>query len=424
MSISIPKTRVNLLFLEKILLALLVVFLSLPNILPQTGRMVSVFLILLLMIHTLSIIVNGEKTAIPASTPLFVWLVFYLYVLVDRGPIFTGTDKTWALNFFCIFTYLLLNSKRNPEIVLFFIKTLEVVELFNALATIIFWVFPDLYPIYENAFLSDQLRIAGRGYRSGLTSHYSTNGMLIELGLLSSFSLLSSNEKKHKIFFGVYLLALVLTTKRAHLFFGLAACMTGYWFSSRNKSISKRMKYVLLIVLLLVIWYIAAQFFPDLGRTLVRFEITEDTLRQSYRIICIELFQQHPLLGNGWEAFTNYLYGTYLGDSLVSWENTTQNAHNVYFQVLAEQGFIGEILFLAAVLITFLYSVKKLLQINQVESQDTDRSSDLICLRLTIAIQTFFILYCLTGNPLYDNIIYIPLFLSFGICCCLANREI
>ena len=189
------------------------------------------------------------------------------------------------------------------------------------------------------------------------------------------------------------------------------------------------MKYVLLVVLLIVIWYITAQYFPDLGNTFARFEETfnsiergEETARGTYRAICIELFQSNPLFGNGWEAFTQYFYGTYLGDEKAVQGNTAQNAHNVYFQVLAEQGIIGEILLLLAIGITLKYSINKYIYILDTNKQDSNYIEENICLRYTLAFQIFIILYFMTGNSLYDVNNYIPYFVSLGICCSFIEK--
>ena len=423
MNKTIPRIKINEILIEKILLVFVAVCVSFPIIMPQSKRMISVFLILLLMVHAFYIMIKPERTRIPKSTPLFLWVIFFLYIMVDRGPLLSGSDSGWVANFFCIFAYLLLNAKKNPEIVLFFIKTLVVVDLVNALATIIFWIIPSLYPIYENIFLSDQLRIVGKGYRSALTSHYSTNGMLISVGLLASYALLSSKERKYKIIFFIDFFALILTTKRAHLIFSAVAIMAVFWFSNHNK-ISKKMKYVILIILIVVIWYIAAQFIPDLWKTIERFDTADNTNRLAYWNLCFQMFKKSPLIGNGWESFTTLLYTTPLGDNKAIWGNTTQNAHNVYFQVLAEQGIIGEILFLISIAGTYLYSLMKLMHTCQIKVRNKQQDVNLICLRFTLAMQTFFILYCLTGNPLYDRYINIPLFMSFGICCCFAFKRI
>ena len=69
------------------------------------------------------------------------------------------------------------------------------------------------------------------GYRAGITSHYSINAMVLAVGLIVFTSFLIANwNKKNKInvlIIDLFLLTILLTTKRAHLLFGFLAILVG-----------------------------------------------------------------------------------------------------------------------------------------------------------------------------------------------------
>ena len=414
--IKIKKRKIELLFIEQTLMVVIAVFLSYDSILPKSSRIVTIALLFLTGIHIFYMLYTKEFDNIQVYSPLIFWFAFYFFVIIDRGPIgFSENHFSWPGRLFCIFLYLLFNSRNNNKILYFFIKTLAYVELGNAAATVFFWLFPNVYPLYRTVFLSNIIRIVGAGFKSGLTSHYSTNGLLLSLGLFASYALLLTKEKKYKFFIILYLFALTLTTKRAHLVFSLISCLFIFWLSNRKKGFNKWIKYAFILIFLAFIWYIIAQFIPDLGITFVRLENTNDFAREAYRDICIQIFHENPLIGKGWGAFTTDLYGTYLGSELIALGNTRQDAHNVYYQILAEQGLIGEILFITAIITTLLFSVKRLDYFVSLTFKGIYNNEVLTCISFSIIIQVFIILYNLTGNPLYSYNCYIPYFFSMGI---------
>jgi probable O-glycosylation ligase (exosortase A-associated) len=60
------------------------------------------------------------------------------------------------------------------------------------------------------------------------------------------------------------------------------------------------------------------------------------------------LAKDHPITGGGYKAFTHELFFTYAPDPL-----NHHDAHSIYFEVLAEQGFPGLIMFLGLGVLTW-----------------------------------------------------------------------
>ncbi len=74
-------------------------------------------------------------------------------------------------------------------------------------------------------------------------------------------------------------------------------------------------------------------------------------MRLNSWIVAYRLALDHPFFGGGFRPFTPAVYLAYSPDD--KW-NTQQDAHSIYFQVLAEHGFVGLGLFLLLILATMV----------------------------------------------------------------------
>jgi len=68
--------------------------------------------------------------------------------------------------------------------------------------------------------------------------------------------------------------------------------------------------------------------------------------------VAYQLAKDSPILGGGFRTFTTEIYLTYIPDYIYA--NQQQDAHSIYFQVLAEHGFPGLALFLGLMVSTFV----------------------------------------------------------------------
>ena len=113
---------------------------------------------------------------------------------------------------------------------------------------------------------------------------------------------------------------------------------------------------------------------------------------------------QNPLWGNGWASYRYLSNMVYL--------NNYYEVHNVYLQLLAETGVIGFLIFItifSKILWTCVNTYHKI--------HDDDMSS---FLAISIAGQSFMLIYSLTGNVLYDQLYLIAyaVFCAMGLACC------
>ena len=285
---------------------------------------------------------------------------------------------------------------------------------FHAFCTIVFWLVPALYPPVKSAFFSGSYM--ARDYRSGFTAHYSTNSIYLSLGLVCwACGLVGSRKKarvKDLILGLILLLALFLTTKRGPLVASVAAIVVSCLFVNRKKLTGTMLKTVISVGVL-------ATFVPAVQATLERFiELSDDGTgngRSYLYDFAWSMFHANPLLGCGWGAYSKYVATTPLGAMYSNLGFSSMSTHNVYLQLLAETGVIGLISFVLPAFLSIFATMQ------QSESQlEEGLYGDSFCLWACLGVQIFFLIYCFSGNPLYDPQCYIPYFTScvavFAIC--------
>ena len=94
---------------------------------------------------------------------------------------------------------------------------------------------------------------------------------------------------------------------------------------------------------------------------------------------------------------------------------TSMSTHNVYLQLLAETGIVGLALFLVPAAVTLIAAMRR-----SVAHRGGGLYGESFCLWACVGAQIFFLVYCFSGNPLYDPQCYVPYFIScvtvFAIC--------
>ena len=198
----------------------------------------------------------------------------------------------------------------------------------------------------------------------------------------------------------LFAVCLVLTNKRAHLLFVIMACAICYYCSSKSREKAKR---ILIIVFggALLIWliYLAVQYidvgvFRKLRIMLRELERDEDIThgRLSRSSIALKYFLKKPLLGIGWEGYRAIPELDY-----------AISTHNIYLELLCETGILGTTVFLLFFLKALLAAIKNLKRCPEGSFGETAF--------FLLFMQLFFLLYGLTGNPLYDPPYYVPYFM-------------
>lgn len=289
------------------------------------------------------------------------------------------------------------------------LRAIVLFALFHALCTVLFWIVPSLYPVVKSVFFAGSYMASD--YRSGFTSHYSTNGIYLATGFVICFCLLTSRRKKSPLVdvlvCALLLFALVLTTKRAPLAAAVAAVVLVYLCAHRSNLVSALLRAAPLVVAIGLLVAAMAAFVPAIGDTFARFlELaTDDTGngRSDLYAIAWDMVAEHPVMGCGWGSYASYVAMTAAGAMYDNIGFTSMSTHNVYLQLLAETGVVGLCAFLVPAVGTLLYGIRK-----------ANASLIPAAAWAAVGMQIFFLVYCVSGNPLYDPQCYIPYFMS---CC-------
>ena len=343
-----------------------------------------------------------EKVFFLASGWLYFAVVYVACydVMIANGNIFKPLRWIWAV--FIMLSFVSMKEGHGHILI-----TAAVCSFVNAAATILFFIVPSLYKFMHTIYHewpagTDNGKF---GFKAALTNHYSHNAMLIipVILILTSY-LLTSKKKGHKKFAIIALVisafAIILTAKRAHLLFGVAAVVVTYLIIGKGNKFKRVFLLGIIAVLAVALFYIASLYVPQINLVLQRFEtVGEDnssTTRLKMWALAFTLFRNHPIFGAGWGAY-KFLYSeTFHKDPL--------DAHNVYIQMLAETGVIGFIIFVftafSALYVTIRY-IKKRKTLN-------------MPIVYSLVMQMFVLMYCTTGNCIYD-IMFCHYIIALGI---------
>jgi probable O-glycosylation ligase (exosortase A-associated) len=114
---------------------------------------------------------------------------------------------------------------------------------------------------------------------------------------------------------------------------------------------------VLILPLLLVAGLIGPSLMPkQWTERMETIETYEEDISANQRLnswwVAYQLAKDSPILGGGFRTFSIEIYQTYMPGYIYA--NQQHDAHSIYFQVLAEHGFVGLGLFLSLIVSTFL----------------------------------------------------------------------
>ena len=368
------------------------------------------------------------------SNPLLLCLVFFAVVLTNNNrDLLDGSGFLWICQFGgTLVVALALSRSTSHHWADVAVRAIALFGLLYAVATIIFWLFPSAYEaVYPFLRTRTAGVISGAGYRAGLTTHYSDNGMYIVLGFLAC-ACYSIGEKGRfwRIAAALCLIGLVLTTKRAHLAFGIAAFSCSYFVMNSQRKLSSFGKFIAVTAVALLLLYILSFFNSDVLNVLSRFQAMMDGDsfgdRSDFYQICLNMWGENPILGLGWGS-----YAVAFNQSPISYEYrrlgySDMDAHNVFLQLLAEEGLIGFALMVLVISASLVITLRALLRpgVSEVSSSEDfvylHNRSILAC---SLSVQLFFAMYCMTGNPLYEAKMFVPWLVSIGISISLASFQ-
>ena len=284
--------------------------------------------------------------------------------------------------------------------------------LLHSTVTILEYAIPGFYtssilPLFKSAmYYNDLIWVFSIGKIPGLAGHFSTNGIYLSVGLVILSVCLMNRRNKRKlpliILVVITAIALLLTGKRAVLIFGAVGIFIAYFCLNADKPSKRIVKIIGVVILIVLLFFIARTFIPALDNFINRFIETSErgditTGRGELNSVAVRFFAENPIIGIGWDHYKYYYLAVY---------NKLLNAHNVFLQLFAENGILGAAPFFGLFVLLYVRAIRALLRYVKTEAEKDPACT--LALTLSISMQTMFLLYCLTGNPLYDSQMLIP----------------
>lgn len=275
-----------------------------------------------------------------------------------------------------------------------------------AFFTFIFYFSSSLYSQYINLMFPQNswylMRNYEKGYMCGLTRNTAFNAGYILFGISVLAMRLINRDIKRKtstiiIVIGM-VIALFLTVKRNAILFGLAALGITYIVSSNRKD--KVVKIIAWLIVGILLLALVSEFIPGvssaLDKTILQSEEGDISNGRFFKYAeTIAVFVRNPVLGTGWGSMKTNAALLFSG---------VDSAHNIYLQLLAETGIVGFLIFA----MFFIFNLRQAVIIIKDESYIEYKLESMIAL----FIEIYFLLYGLTGNPLYDAAFNIPYLLA------------
>ena len=391
----------------------MVFFLFAPNgyglIIPYYSTSSSLYRYVIIGLFIILLLTKRLKNVLTAN---FLFMLICLLVCISNNYDLANNNYAYV-QMFGLVVLMSLFCVTDAEWIYTFENAILVISSFYMITTLLFFFVPSLYssiaiPIFQNSSVFDLQSEYNRGIMFGFTTHYSSNAIYLALGFIVSVAkaFFSGNRKNCKEVFlsFLFLFALLLTGKRAHIIFSIVAIIVTYYCYAAKEKFGRIFKIMALIIVGIVAVYIMSFFVPQVMNFVNRFiETAEQGDMLMYRDVfyayALDGFTKAPILGNGWMWYNHTIN-----------LNSAYNVHNIYIQLLAETGIVGFIFFVGYFIYAFVRAAHLLVQIKKEGNEYLERFSFPIA--ATLMLQVFFICYGMSGNPLYDTEMFIPYLIS------------
>lgn len=296
------------------------------------------------------------------------FLIFQLSISYNRGTTLAFVER--------FFVYGLL---------FFFIPNLEL--NYKIIKAIRLYSFPVAVSIIITTLVN--------GSRSGgLVGNYQFAGMMMSISFgVMLISYYFERNRWDAVGMVLTLMALFMSGKRT---FSLLAVLAYILVARLNNDPGKRKRFISLSLFIVIAVVVAYFTVPPVRLLLERIEYyagdTSYNGRSYFWTAAFDIFKQKKLFGIGMGCFAQYFDVFYhrLGNM------KSLDAHNVYIQMAAELGIIGEALFIGL----FLYSLVTTFRLLKSQNVQNNKKA-MYVLVYSIFLQVWFLVYNMTGNPLY-----------------------
>lgn len=348
---------------------------------------------------------------------LFAWVMLLIPLTFNNQDVKNSSFQQ-IIVFYSVFVMIPVLNKRT-EWVSYLWNVIRAYCLFHFLAglyllidkkTLMHFVIPHLTFPKGGVTRKLLMEAISAGYMTGLCNHYSTMGMIMSICVISFSDCLFTDKKNpyKVIWFFITAVGLAITGKRGPLLFTIVSiAFTFILFSKIRLSVRSIITGIVSVLTVAVASFVAYLKVPQVRSVIERFTQGGDkgnindmtTGRVEYFWIpALKMFRSSPLIGHGWRSFSHNIVNEGFGLH-------GNDAHNIYIQLLAETGIIGFIMVVSFFILTWFITFRQIKRFVRCSLE-----KDAVYLKLSLTYQTFFLLYGLSGNPLYDIRCY-PLYL-------------
>lgn len=371
---------------KKILIISIMTYFFLLLIMPHNTFILT---LALLMVDLLFLATKKNmKMKINFNTIIFGFFVLISLLGILVGGIYIGGAFIHVLTLATIWlNYVLLTSFDGWQPI--FLKSLFFIGIFFILGSIIQIISPSLIVSLNRILLADHLftlsynQITWADSLVGFTHNTAINGYVLSvLSLWVANIFLLTKDKRTKIlsliaFLLLYYL-LFLTGKRGFIIFSVLIILYLIFVNTNIKLYA----ILLSIVAILFLYLLVSN--TDIGREILErtFETDDVTSGRTdiYKIMWEDI-KSKPFWGSG--TFTTQNIAT------------VNHGHNVYLQVLRENGIFGFLCLISLLLYNSIKTHRLIIK--------TKNYSEKYLLGLSQVFQLLFIMWSFTGNPLYDT---------------------
>jgi O-antigen ligase len=369
----------------------------------------SMFLLVALLGAAFLMLVSALEysNTVPDSRTFLCWFATVLFVSLRSADISHG-DYGYLLHYVFLLCFFFISCCftqwiRPAFCVMVFFTAIHV------FCTFWFGLSPSFYlnhivPLFAEQYRPMLIQLCSKGYLAGLTEHYSVNGIYLAIGTGVIFCG-AFDPKCKKIIKNMLLIlcvvALLMTGKRGPLLFAVLSSFFTYYVYHSEKKRGRLFVALLALCGMAALLFVIALFVPKVSNTINRFMNPGEDITGGRMILynlAWRLFQSSPFFGIGWGGYKYAANASEIGRIYGS--QSFMSAHNVYLQLLCEIGIIG-FLFIAGVMFLTFRKTYLLLK-NSRNGRTPLKAEQEYFLAISLFVQGFFVLYCLTGNALYD----------------------
>lgn len=393
-----------------IFLTLLIVISFLVQLFIGVFQSRGVFIVVVLCIALLYFItIRVFKCSLKISYKSTLWLMLIaIAISTYRGSHTINNTSDFII--FSIFSLIIFSVGTDAGA---YCKILSIVRAISIAYAISVWIqllMPGIYRtimdiLFGTTITENVEKLQRIGYYTGFSTNPGFTAGHLVAGLFSAITVNKIFPKHYNKFITVFLLiSLLLTGKRAHALFVMISFFFLYLYSGKRQETLKKYGKIFLAITVLVLLFTLLKDYlaliPGVSRmvdTISSLLLGEDISNGRARLHAWAMMQfiNHPVLGIGWGNARLWSFGSVLFTK-------SMDTHNVYIQLLCETGVLGFV----AVCSVFLAFLTKSVKLERgIASGEIALRGERWQFLLDYALlyQVFFLLYCISGNPLYDH---------------------